>query len=244
MSNKQDRQGARTPADLERKYAFEKSFAEIMGVALDAQKHVEESEALVKAELSLKLGRDENDQIVSMLNASANVITIKGDRVTISSTHFDLDKDGTIKATAGEIGGCVIKDGVLQIKLANIAEKLTADKIDATELKVDAANVTGKLKADQIDATDLEFKQGTVGSWHLGKADISVDASTILSDEYALYTDEIYEKRTDSSGTERTYTYRVYLTAKGVYVDGRYDTSYETGVPYYANKTWLDICES
>lgn len=40
MSNisKQDRQGARTPADLERKYKFGQSFAEVMGIATDAQK--------------------------------------------------------------------------------------------------------------------------------------------------------------------------------------------------------------
>lgn len=36
-TNKQDRQGARTPADLEQRYRFGESFAEAMGLAKDAQ---------------------------------------------------------------------------------------------------------------------------------------------------------------------------------------------------------------
>jgi hypothetical protein len=43
--SKQDRQGARTPADLERKYNFGQTFAEIMGIATDARDAVVEVEA-------------------------------------------------------------------------------------------------------------------------------------------------------------------------------------------------------
>lgn len=41
--SKQDRQGARTPADLERKYNFGENFAEIMGIATDARTTAEEA---------------------------------------------------------------------------------------------------------------------------------------------------------------------------------------------------------
>ena len=41
MSEKQDRQGARTATDLERKYNFGKTFAELMGIALDARESVD-----------------------------------------------------------------------------------------------------------------------------------------------------------------------------------------------------------
>ena len=37
MSSKQDRQGARTVTDLERKYKFGQTFAEVIGIATDAQ---------------------------------------------------------------------------------------------------------------------------------------------------------------------------------------------------------------
>lgn len=166
--NKQDLQGSRTPADLERKYNWGKSFSEVMGVLIDVQRHVEESDALIEAELSLKIGRDENDQIVSMLNASANIINIKSNRLKIVSDYFKLAVDGTITATnanitgtvtanAGKIGGCDIVDGVLQIKKANIAETLTADKIEATE--------------------------GSIGGWEIGENKISKKATA--SSKYA-----------------------------------------------------------
>ena len=41
MSEKQDRQGARTVSDLERKYNYGKTFAELMGIALDARESVD-----------------------------------------------------------------------------------------------------------------------------------------------------------------------------------------------------------
>lgn len=43
--SKQDRQGVRQASDLEQKYNFGKSFAEIMGVATDARKKAEEAQA-------------------------------------------------------------------------------------------------------------------------------------------------------------------------------------------------------
>jgi hypothetical protein len=42
--SKQDRHGARTTADLERKYNFGKSFAEVMGLANDARRSAEAAE--------------------------------------------------------------------------------------------------------------------------------------------------------------------------------------------------------
>lgn len=48
MSNsKQDRQGARTPADLERKYNFGKTFEEVYGIAKSAQKSASEATVYV-----------------------------------------------------------------------------------------------------------------------------------------------------------------------------------------------------
>lgn len=46
-TSKQDRQGARTAADIERKYSFGKTFAEVMGIAEGAQKVAEEAKKTV-----------------------------------------------------------------------------------------------------------------------------------------------------------------------------------------------------
>lgn len=164
--NRQDRQGVRTPADLERKYNYGRVFEEISGIQLS----IEEQNALVKAELSLKLGYDDKDKIVSMLNASADIITIKGNRLTIESDNFSLDEDGTITATAGVIGGCTIKDGVLQIKAINIVDQLTADQIDTqvfdervSEVETSLSIVSGQIES-KVEQTDFDALGKTVSS--------------------------------------------------------------------------------
>ena len=62
----------------------------------------------VKADLSLKIDKDDNDQIISMINASADVITLNSNRLIINSSNFVLDADGNITATGGDIGGFVL----------------------------------------------------------------------------------------------------------------------------------------
>lgn len=72
---------------------------------------------------------------------------------------------GEVVATKGEIGGCSIVNGKLTIDSAHITSgtidtaripTLTADKIDATDLKVAAANITGTLKIGQLPSTVAE----------------------------------------------------------------------------------------
>jgi hypothetical protein len=49
--SKQDRQGVRTPADLEQKYRFGKRFAEILGIATDARDSVAAVETSLRSEI-------------------------------------------------------------------------------------------------------------------------------------------------------------------------------------------------
>ena len=51
-----------------------------------------------------------NSKIVEALNLSADIITLKGNRVIIDSDKFKLDEDGRIEATSGEIGGFNMND--------------------------------------------------------------------------------------------------------------------------------------
>lgn len=50
----------------------------------------------VTGELALKIGRDENNQIVSMLNASANTIHLKSNRFKLESDYLTIDEDGSM----------------------------------------------------------------------------------------------------------------------------------------------------
>lgn len=56
----------------------------------------QKAEGQLDASLELKLGRDENDQVISMINASADKITLSGNRLIINSNNFRLDGDGKV----------------------------------------------------------------------------------------------------------------------------------------------------
>lgn len=203
---KQDRQGARTPADVNRR------LKDVPKVASDAQKRAK--------------------------NAEQEIEKVKHEKIT-----FDrLDIDGqelNIKVAATNITGKLTADQIdakgLTVEAANITGTLKAEKVEGIELSVDIADVkqkltTDKLTAEQINTDGMVVQTATIGAWHLQKTDITVSPTQIIS-EYALYSDEIYDA---DSGI----THRVYLTPKGVYVDGR-DSA---GASYFANKTWLEIC--
>jgi hypothetical protein len=71
---------------------FEQTAKSISAEVDRAQK----AEGQLDASLELKLGRDENDQVISMINASADQITLSGNRLIVESNNFMLDKDGRV----------------------------------------------------------------------------------------------------------------------------------------------------
>lgn len=54
----------------------------------------QKAEGQLDASLELKLGRDENDQVVSMINASADHIVLRGNRLIVECSNFELDALG------------------------------------------------------------------------------------------------------------------------------------------------------
>lgn len=83
-----------TYEDLEKQTnsKFEQTADTITAEVTRAQK----AEGQLDASLSLKLGRDENDQVISMINASADQITLNGNRLIVNSNNFQLDGDGRV----------------------------------------------------------------------------------------------------------------------------------------------------
>lgn len=83
-----------TYEDLEQQTSskFEQTAKSISAEVNRAQK----AEGQLDASLELKLGRDENDQVVSMINASADQITLSGNRLIVNSNNFQLDGDGRV----------------------------------------------------------------------------------------------------------------------------------------------------
>lgn len=71
---------------------FEQTAKSISAEVNRAQK----AEGQLDASLELKLGRDENDQVISMINASADQIMLRGNRLVVESNNFRLDGNGKV----------------------------------------------------------------------------------------------------------------------------------------------------
>lgn len=59
-------------------------------------KRATDAEGELGASLELKVGRDENDQVVSMINASADQIVLRGNRLIVECNNFELDALGRV----------------------------------------------------------------------------------------------------------------------------------------------------
>ena len=55
----------------------------------------------IKARFDAKLGRDENNKIISMINAAANVISLKSNRLIVQSDKLNIAADGTVTSKGG-----------------------------------------------------------------------------------------------------------------------------------------------
>lgn len=135
--NKQDLVHTRTASALEQKLGTRKKFSEVLGQLDDAQddikllkaylddklenvyseisrtateinQKVEDLDTNVKAELELKVGVDENDKVVSMINASAEVIRLASNRLVVDSDNFSVTEEGEIDAQSGKIGNLIV----------------------------------------------------------------------------------------------------------------------------------------
>lgn len=103
---------------------FEQTAKSISAEVNRAQK----AEGQLDASLELKLGRDENDQVVSMINASADQIVLRGNRLIVECNNFELDGSGRVHIIesllfdSGEVSGVEIlgHDGRNNALLQNV----------------------------------------------------------------------------------------------------------------------------
>lgn len=116
--------------------------------------------------LNVYVKRDENDQVVSMLNASVNVVTLKSNRLSIDSDNFKLTTDGKITATGGTIGGFEIGKTSLW---SGISSMTTTNK-DGVYIGHDGINLGGNFIVTQTGDVSM-----TKGSISLGKSDSGWD---------------------------------------------------------------------
>lgn len=137
---------------------FEQTTKSISAEVNRAQK----AEGQLDASLELKLGRDENDQVISMINASADQIMLRGNRLIIQSNNFELDGNGRV----------TIIDSLNFLATA-IGDNLTIIGLDGKgrpmlqNILVDTGSVTdqdGVALGDHASTADYATKAGSAGT--------------------------------------------------------------------------------
>lgn len=120
MSAKQDRAAARTVTDLERKYKFGETFAEVMGYATDARQSAEEAEVAAK-EAKTAVNNLDQDEIFNRLtnNGEAMGIYREDGQIYINASYImagilnaDFIKTGVITSADGTVKIDIMKNEV------------------------------------------------------------------------------------------------------------------------------------
>ena len=155
-------------SDYATKVQFEKTQSDIrseVSRALSAEETLSSQITQNEEQIALRVTKGD---VSSHLSLESGNIDIGSNRISIVSDKFTLTHEGEITAvsayiegeivaTSGIIGGCEIKDGILIVPAAQIADKLVASQIDASDLKVSSANITGTLTIGQLPNTVAEM---------------------------------------------------------------------------------------
>lgn len=156
MNEKQDISSARTPTDLERKYDFDKRFAEVFGIATDAREAAEEAQKSVDGLTQ--------EQIFNILtnNGEEQGIYRKEGKVYINASYI---KSGKIAADYIDVGSLEVD--AAQIKTGTIDSamipELSADKI-----------TSGTIRSNLIDGSKLNITEGaTIAGWNVGATSLT-----------------------------------------------------------------------
>lgn len=126
-------------------------------------------ENTLSASISLKIDKTDNNQIISMINASANRITLTAGRLVITSGNFKLDASGNVTCTNGNFTG----------KVTASSGKIADFTIDGAMLVGNNVGMSGTAGqgyafwAGSNNAANAPFRVGHDGSFRATNADIT-----------------------------------------------------------------------
>lgn len=120
---------------------------------------VKEVEALIKVtdEITSQVSKKiDGTEVVSVINQSAEQITIKGNRFVVDSTNFKLTADGTLTATNGNFKGVIssstITGSVIKLIGSFFDGKLTLENEDGSrKVSLGCDGIRMKSEKGQID---------------------------------------------------------------------------------------------
>ena len=259
--SKQDRQGARTVADLERRLNTRKTFAEAMGLAKDAKATADAANEQAKKAQSAVDGID-HEKIFDLLteNGTQQGVFKKDGKIYINVEYL---KGGTIAADLIDGSTLIIKKGstIAGWNIDNYSIFKTPDGKeykDGTFMHVGtgtaysiggsekipgwvfgAGGKFGVTKDGVVYANDvhlqgeIEATSGAIATWNIGVTEVSTPNGTVVYSGVALYSDYLYD---DNENSET----RITLTPEAVYIDGRDST----GASVYEHATWQKIIKA
>ena len=150
--SKQDRQGVRTASDLERKYQYDKQFAEVMGMTLDTQKSMSQVESNLSNELMeqmTSLTRDTQALIASALESYIEADDLEEFRATLK-TEFEVWAEGIVGRVSATEEDIQKVDDDLQAKYITIIKYFS---FDINGLTIGQADNPNKVVIDNDDIT-------------------------------------------------------------------------------------------
>lgn len=180
MSAKQDRQGVRTAVDLERKYKFGERFAEVMGIATDAQKAAEEAK----------------DQTANLTPEDVfNLLTNNG------------ENQGLYRGEDGElyINASYIMSGQLSADLLKVGQISTEDGTTCIDMSSGAAQFLNGLIANGLsvrskDTDDVDLLEISTAVSSLSKLPYFGMKARNASGDDLLYLTELFASDGNTNG--------------------------------------------
>lgn len=206
--SKQDRQGARTPSDLEQKYNFSKTFAEIMGIANDARDLAQEAKNLYDGM--------SQEEIFNLLtnNGEWQGIYEEDGGIYLNASYI---KAGTLAAEHIDVKGIIEAEEFI-VDLAKVTGTLTAEYIDANGAEIGGFTVS----EDELSATSVYTNEALNVS---GLETTSIKPADIKTEATYVYDNNTVITRTEltAGGIVKTFLDErddIDITLMDVYING------------------------
>ena len=167
MSAKQDRQGARTATDLERKYNFGKTFAELMGLSRDTRNYVDK--------VSSELANELRTQVTQIYRDTEKIILSALEDYVKTTEYEDHRKtsEAEFKVMADQISATVESTETIDNDLQSFKETSKG------ELKVLSNQISANVSTTTEIKTDLEdYKKSSEADFAILSDRISANAET------------------------------------------------------------------
>lgn len=191
--SKQDRQGVRTAEQLEQKYQFDKTFAQILGIARDAREKVDR----VESELSEQITEQ-----YSQLSRDAESI-----RASVTLSELVLDSlSGELQSTNERMADIELKADGLTMEVQKIQDDgvkkvtTTTGKFDEEGLTIDKTDSATKTQVTP-DGMTVYRKKADGESEVLSATSDGVDATNLHAKTYLIIGGR---SRFENYGTDRT----------------------------------------